>query len=205
MKLNWKKEVLILSVILAAVPMMYFCEGRRMQEEIAGKILRFHVIANSDSRQDQELKLKVRDAVGLYMKEEMKTVNNLGEAEQKAQDHLDEIEKIAQEVIKQEGKSYSVSALIGPVDFPVKTYGEYSFPAGTYEALEIVIGEGRGRNWWCVMYPNMCFQGSMYEVVDDEAQESLREVLTQEEYDSVIESGNYRVQFKYLPFLNQYL
>lgn len=205
MKKLRKKGLMLLLLILAAVPMRVHYENRKMQEEIAEKILRFHVIANSDSKEDQELKLKVRDAVGLYMKDEMKNVNSRKEAEQIANANLENIEKIAEEVIEKEGKSYTVNALVGQVDFPVKTYGNYSFPSGTYEALEVVIGAGSGRNWWCVMYPNMCFQGSMYEVIDQEARTSLREVLTEEEYDSIIEDGDYKIQFKYLSFLNRFL
>lgn len=205
MKKIRKKGLILLLLLLALVPMRVYYENRKMQEEIAEKILRFHVIANSDSQEDQELKLKVRDAVGLYMKDEMKYVNSREEAEQTANANLENIEKIAKEVIEKEGKSYTVNASVGQVDFPVKTYGNYSFPAGTYEALEVVIGEGGGRNWWCVMYPNMCFQGSMYEVIDKEAKTSLREVLTEEEYDSIIENDDYKVQFKYLSFLNRFL
>ena len=163
------------------------------------------MIANSDSREDQELKLKDRDAVGLYMKDQMKEVTNRKEAEETANANLKKIEKVAEDVIVKEGRSYTVNAFIGPVDFPVKTYGAYSFPAGTYEAVEVVIGEGAGKNWWCVMYPNMCFQGSMYEVIDEKAETSLQEVLTQEEYDSIIEDSDYKIQFKYLSFLNHYL
>lgn len=205
MKKIRKKGLILLLLLLALVPMRVHYENRKMQEEIAEKILRFHVIANSDSKEDQELKLKVRDAVGLYMKDEMKYVNSRKEAEQTANANLENIEKIAKEVIEKEGKSYTVNASVGQVDFPVKTYGNYSFPAGTYEALEVVIGEGGGRNWWCVMYPNMCFQGSMYEVIDKEAKTSLQEVLTEEEYDSIIENDDYKVQFKYLSFLNRFL
>ena len=157
------------------------------------------------SREDQELKLKVRDAVGLYMKDQMKEVTNRKEAEETANANLKKIEKVAADVRAKEGRSYTVNAFIGPVDFPVKTYGAYSFPAGTYEAVEVVIGEGAGKNWWCVMYPNMCFQGSMYEVIDEKAETSLQEVLTQEEYDSIIEDSDYKIQFKYLSFLNHYL
>ncbi len=97
----------------------------------------------------------------------MKEVTNRKEAEETANANLKKIEKVAEDVIAKEGRSYTVNAFIGPVDFPVKTYGAYSFPAGTYEAVEVVIGEGAGKNWWCVMYPNMCFQGSMYEVIDE--------------------------------------
>jgi len=185
MNKNWKKGIFFLLLFLAVMPMIHMYREQRMQKEIAEKILRFHVIANSDSREDQELKLKVRDAVGLYMKDPMK--------------------EVTEDVIAKEGRSYTVNAFIGPVDFPVKTYGAYSFPAGTYEAVEVVIGEGAGKNWWCVMYPNMCFQGSMYEVIDEKAETSLQEVLTQEEYDSIIEDSDYKIQFKYLSFLNHYL
>ena len=140
-----------------------------------------------------------------YMKDQMKEVTNRKEAEETANANLKKIEKVAEDVIAKEGRSYTVNAFIGPVDFPVKTYGAYSFPAGTYEAVEVVIGEGAGKNWWCVMYPNMCFQGSMYEVIDEKAETSLQEVLTQEEYDSIIEDSDYKIQFKYLSFLNHYL
>lgn len=205
MNKNWKKGIFFLLLFLAVMQMIHIYREQRMQKEIAEKILRFHVIANSDSREDQELKLKVRDAVGLYMKDQMKEVTNRKEAEETANANLKKIEKVAEDVIAKEGRSYTVNAFIGPVDFPVKTYGAYSFPAGTYEAVEVVIGEGAGKNWWCVMYPNMCFQGSMYEVIDEKAETSLQEVLTQEEYDSIIEDSDYKIQFKYLSFLNHYL
>ena len=110
--------------------------------------------------------------------------------------NLKKIEKVAEDVIAKEGRSYTVNAFIGPVDFPVKTYGAYSFPAGTYEAVEVVIGEGAGKNWWCVMYPNMCFQGSMYEVIDEDARSSLKRVLSEDEYQQVLASGDYQVKFK---------
>lgn len=200
--MNWKKGLLVLLLLLAAVPCMKYYEDRKMQQEIAEKILRFHVIANSDSQEDQRLKLKVRDAVGAYMQEEMEGVCDKEGAKEVVNADLEQIEKVAKQVIEEEGKTYTVNAWVDDVDFPVKTYGSYSFPAGTYEALEVVIGEGEGKNWWCVMYPNMCFQGSMYEVIDEEAEESLREVLTEEEYHSIIEDGDYQVKFKYLTFLN---
>lgn len=202
---KWKIGCVVILVILAAMPFAYSYENKKMQKEIADKILRFHVVANSDSKEDQELKLKVRDAVGMYMQQELKDVSNKEEAKEKANADIEQIEKVANQVISQEGKPYTVNAFIDQVDFPVKTYGSYCFPKGTYEALEVIIGDGEGKNWWCVMYPNMCFQGSMYEVIDDKTEESLREVLTQEEYNTIIENGNYKIKFKYLTFLNDYL
>lgn len=175
----------------------------RLQHGIAEKVLRFHVLANSDSQEDQALKLKVRDAVGGEMAETLKGITDRTECERILVSRLEQIEETAETVIAGEGYSYEVHAFLREVNFPVKTYGDYTFPAGNYEALEVVIGEGEGHNWWCVMYPNMCFSGSVYEVVDEEAEEALQEVLTEEEYKEVFSSGDYAIRFKYLTFLNR--
>ncbi|MCF2641590.1 stage II sporulation protein R [Roseburia hominis] len=175
---------------------------RLYQEDIATKVLRFHVVANSDGREDQLLKLKVRDAVGSYMAPKMKEACDRKHCEKIVTESIPDIIDTAEEVIRTEGYDYSVTAKLEQTDFPVKTYGSYTFPEGEYEALNVVIGEGEGHNWWCVMYPNMCFSGSVYEVVDDEAKESLERVLTPEEYESLMEDKNYEVRFKYLSFLD---
>lgn len=179
--------------------------GKReeLQHGIAEKVLRFHVLANSDTEEDQQLKLAVRDAVGSKMSELLAGAESKTACEAVVLAQMDEIEKTAEQVILEAGYDYEVEAFLDEVDFPIKTYGNYTFPAGRYEALEIVIGEGAGRNWWCVMYPNMCFSGSVYEIVEEEAGEELREVLTQEEYEKIFSDGNYEVQFKYLTFLNR--
>jgi len=177
----------------------------RLQQAISDKVLRFHVLANSDSEADQNLKLAVRDAVGSYMQKKLTGVEDLEECEQIVNGNLDEIQEVAAETIAQNGYDYDVTAELEYTSFPVKSYGSYTFPAGEYEALRVVIGEGKGHNWWCVMYPNMCFSGSMYEVVDEQAGEKLREVLTTEEYEKVLAEGNYQIQLKYFSFLNPYL
>lgn len=181
---------------------MQYEKRLKLQQGIAEKVLRFHVLANSDRKEDQALKLKVRDAVGEEMAAALAGVESRAECEEIVTAQLDRIVQTAARTIAKEGYNYEVSAFLRDVDFPVKTYGNYTFPAGTYEALEVVIGEGKGHNWWCVMYPNMCFSGSVYEVVDEEAGEALEEVLSEEEYREVFSSGNYQVQFKYLRFLN---
>ena len=189
MNKNWKKGIFFLLLFLAVMPMIHMYREQRMQKEIAEKILRFHVIANSDSREDQELKLKVRDAVGLYMKDQMKEVTNRKEAEETANANLKKIEKVAEDVIAKEGRSYTVNAFIGPVDFPVKTYGAYSFPAGTYEAVEVVIGEGAGKNWWCVMYPPLCVPCAGVDMPDEEIMEKYGGELTDEDIELLTEEG----------------
>lgn len=175
----------------------------RLQQSISEKVVRFHVRANSDESYDQELKLKVRDAVGSEMAKLLEDASGRDECEQIILDNMQMIETVAETVIASEGYSYEANAYLREVDFPVKTYGDYTFPAGSYEALEVAIGEGEGHNWWCVMYPNMCFSGTVYEVVDEDAKQALKEVLSEEEYEQVLAEGNYQVQFKYLTFLNE--
>lgn len=176
---------------------------QKMTEEIAGKIIRFHIMANSDVTADQELKLKVRDAIGTYMQPRLSEVSDIRESRKVIKENLAQIEAQAGQVINAQGYTYSVTAKLTVTDFPKKTYGSYTFPAGTYEALEVVIGEGKGHNWWCVMYPNLCFFNSTYEVVDEEAEESLERVLTPKEYQSLMEHKNYRIKFALVDWVKE--
>ena len=206
LKKEKKKLVYIIGIIFGAATLLTggeYLNRQKMQQEIAEKIIRLHVIANSDSKEDQELKLQVRDAVGGEMQQLLSGIENRMECEAVLRQNREQITETAERVIAQAGYDYKVETFLKEVDFPVKSYGNYTFPAGAYEALEIVIGEGAGHNWWCVMYPNMCFSGSVYEVVDEDAKNSLKEVLSAEEYREVLESGDYQVQFKYLTFLNE--
>ena len=118
----------------------------RLQQAISDKVLRFHVLANSDSEADQNLKLAVRDAVGSFMQEKLTAVENLEECEMVVRQSLGEIEEAAAETIAENGYDYDVTAELEHTSFPVKNYGSYTFPAGDYEALRIVIREGNGHN-----------------------------------------------------------
>lgn len=171
-----------------------------LQQSIASKILRFHVIANSDSEADQSLKLMVRDAVGKLMEPKLKEVSDIRTTEQIVEQAIPEIVATAETTLHDHGCDETVTAELTSTYFPVKSYGSYTFPEGEYEALEVVIGNGKGHNWWCVLYPNMCFRDSVYEIVDDEAGEELKKVLNTEEYEDVFESGNYEVQWKLLDY-----
>lgn len=206
MKKEWIGYIGIGILVCAALMCgVLYTKAAWLQHDISEKVLRFHVLANSDDEADQNLKLAVRDAVGSYMQKKLAGVDDLEECEQIVNGNLDEIQEVAAETIAQNGYDYDVTAELEYTSFPVKSYGSYTFPAGEYEALRVVIGEGKGHNWWCVMYPNMCFSGSMYEVVDEKAGEKLREVLTTEEYEKVLAEGSYQIQLKYFSFLNPYL
>lgn len=197
----------ILAVCLAATACILLSttiQTRCLQQSMAQKVLRFHVLANSDTTEDQELKLKVRDRVGNVMADKLKDVKTLAEGTLVVEQNLGVIEDCAAAVIAEEGYRYPVSVALEDCMFPEKTYGAYTFPGGEYEALRVVIGSGEGHNWWCVMYPNLCFANSMYEM-DDSSDEKLREVLDPAEYAAVLKSGNFKVRFKMLGFLNRML
>ena len=182
-----------------------YTNGRNMQQKLADKVLRFHVLANSDSEADQQLKYQVRDAVGCYLQKELGMADSREESEQIITGQLEQIQEVAEETVKEHGYSYSVRAELEETAFPVKSYGSFTFPPGTYEALRVVIGEGEGHNWWCVLYPNLCFEGSLYEISEEKDVGILREVLSEEELQAVLKSGNYKIQCKYFTFLNPYL
>ena len=134
---------------------------------------------------------------GIRLFESAKTAE---ESSRIAREHFPEIIHIAKEVIRQEGYDYPVEVKLSSVEFPVKTYGSYTFPAGTYQALEVIIGAGMGHHWWCVMYPNMCFEGSVYEVVDGKSEKVLKDTLSETEYQSLMEEKNYKISWKWLDF-----
>lgn len=181
----------------------YTLHNVQMQQEIASHIIRFHVRANSDSSADQALKLKVRDGIGTMMEERLEDAKNLEDSRHIIQDSLTDIVDRSEEILRENGCEDVVTASLTDAWFPVKTYGNSVFPKGTYEALQVTIGKGEGHNWWCVMYPNLCFTGSMYAIDETENEKKLRQVLTPEEYQTVMENKDYKVQFRILKFLNR--
>ncbi len=202
--MNRKKIFFCITLALVFIAGAYQYRVKRFQRDISQDILRFHVLANSDSQADQSVKLKVRDEIGRYMKGNMGQVENLKECIKETEEKLPEITRIAEEVLKREGFSYPASARVGTVDFPEKQYGSYTFPGGSYKALQITLGEGEGHNWWCVMYPNMCFAGSVYEVVEEDAKRELKAVLTPEEYEELMAESQISVKFKYWEKLKEW-
>ena len=191
---------ILLGIVLGIFVWTKVIGGDVLQTSIASKILRFHVLANSDSAEDQLVKEKVRDAVGAYLQPLLADADNLKETKQIVIDNIEEIENISIETLKEYGYNYAVTACITRTKFPEKTYGAYTFPKGEYEALQIRIGKAEGQNWWCVLYPNMCFRGSVFEVVEEAAGEALKEVLSPWEYADVFDSGKVKVRFKFLEF-----
>ena len=168
-----------------------------VSEDIAQSVFRLHVIANSDSKEDQDLKYKVRDKVLEYMNEISMDCSSKEEVILLAKEHKEEFKKIAEDVIKENGYDYTVNISIGNFDFPTKTYGDISLPAGEYDALRIEIGEAKGQNWWCVMFPPLCFVDVSSGIVPDESKEELKENLNDEEYAVISETDDNKINFKF--------
>ncbi|NLY62144.1 MAG: stage II sporulation protein R [Clostridiales bacterium] len=141
--------IIIISLILTASASSY--PGPKQQ------LIRFHVIANSDSKEDQAVKLKVRDRLLEEFGQELGRSHSLEESRKLILEKMDEIERTAQQEVDKYLAGYKVQAVLGHFDFPTKAYGNMILPAGNYEALRIVIGKGQGANWWCVMFPPLCF------------------------------------------------
>ena len=125
-------------------------------QNIRESVLRLHVLANSDSQEDQALKLKVRDRILLESEHLMDHVSNRQEAKQIASQHLPELEAAAQDEIQKQGYDYPVEIRLENTYFNTRQYGSVTLPAGQYDALRVLIGSGEGHNWWCVMFPPMC-------------------------------------------------
>ena len=168
-----------------------------VSNNIADSVFRLHVIANSDSKEDQELKFKVRDELLSYMNIISKDSTSKQEAMQIVNEHKEEFTQIAKKVIKENGYNYTVNVQIGKADFPTKYYGDITLPAGTYDALKVQIGEAKGQNWWCVMFPPLCFVDVSTGIVPDNSKQELKQSLDNEEYDLISKTDNNEISFKF--------
>ena len=171
-----------------------------VQQGIAKEIIRFHVLANSDSDEDQALKMQVKEAVIAQMEPILKDAQDITETRALIKKFLPEIKKMAVKEIEKAGYDYPVSAKLTECYFPMKSYGDCTFPAGRYEALRICIGKAEGKNWWCVLYPNLCFIDSIHAVVPEDQKEELKNVLTEEEYESLFDwkKSDFKIKTRWL-------
>ena len=176
---------------------------------LSDSVLRLHIIANSNSTDDQNLKLKVRDNIIKYMNILTSDCSNKSDVISKVSNNLDKFKEIAINTIKGNGYNYNVNLEIGNFYFPTKSYGDISFPSGYYDALKIEIGEAVGQNWWCVLFPPLCFVNSTTGIVPDESKEELKESVNSEGY-KIISEGNtnesnepdIKIKFKLIEFFN---
>lgn len=193
---NIKRLLLLLLLLFIYTFICAFSYVSAVSSDIQDSVFRLHVIANSDSSEDQNLKYIVRDKVLEYINSISSNENSKEEVISLANNNIDEIQKIAENTIHENGYDYSVKLNIGNFAFPTKTYGDISFPAGYYDALKIEIGEAKGQNWWCVMFPPLCFVDVTSGIVPEESKEVMRENLSEEEYQLLSENSN-DINFKF--------
>ncbi len=183
---KWEKSLLmglVFTIIISTVSFGGQCSSIRKN------VLRLHILANSDSKEDQALKLKVRDALLKEGNDLFLNCNSTDSAKLKAKTQIADLERVAKNVIKQEGYSYPIKIEIGKSDFETRQYDSITLPAGKYDAVRVLIGEAEGQNWWCVMFPPMCLPAA-------QNQKELDDVLTKSENDIVTNENTYRVEFK---------
>lgn len=185
-----KKYILLLIVSVLFLLLSAYSYVNAVSNNLADSVFRLHVIANSDSKEDQDLKYKVRDKLIEYMNTLTNDINSKEEVIEIAKAHSEDFKEIAKNVVKESGYDYDVNVEIGNFSFPTKTYGDISFPAGFYDALKVEIGKAEGQNWWCVMFPPLCFVDVTSGVVPEESKENLQENLGNEEYELISDTEN---------------
>mgnify|MGYP001625411717 FL=1 len=208
-KLNF---ILILTILVFIyIALLSFNYSKAVSSNLSDSVFRLHIIANSDSSADQELKLKVRDNIINYMNTLTSSSSDKKDVISMVNNHLDSFKEIALNTIKGNGYNYDVNIEIGNFHFPTKSYGDISFPAGNYDALKIEIGDAIGQNWWCVLFPPLCFVNSSTGVVPDDSKNTLKENINSESYEIISEGNNsndntsdIKIKFKIIEFFNNF-
>lgn len=180
-----------LTGVMATSAASAYCE--RTMSDISASVVRFHILANSDSEKDQDVKLKVRDDVAGYVAPMLAKSQSAKQTEKILAANLKNIEEFTNESLKKYGCEYGAAAVLGNFDFPERKYENATFPSGNYKALRIILGNGEGHNWWCVLYPQLCFSSEDGALTED-GYSRLKDSLTEGEYKMITSQG--RVNFK---------
>ena len=192
--------IVILLVILMALSFLPV----HGEQEVYETVVRLHVLANSDSEDDQALKLKVRDAVLEVTSPLVEGCTSQAQAIEVLNAHLADLEAAAREVIEAEGRSDTVSVHLGEEDYPTRTYESCAFPAGRYVSLRVCIGDAAGQNWWCCLFPPLCLSAASAKEDNEDA--FMQVGLTKEQYSIITETGKtkYKVRFKILEVMEDW-
>lgn len=176
--------------------------GQTLAARIAPEILRFHVIANSDSPEDQAIKLEVKDllleeiralaedraetSAGTTDSSTLESVDTRDAMVELITKHRSDLEHTAETYMSERGFDYPAEIRLETCEFPEKTYGDMTFPAGIYDAVRVVLGDGKGQNFWCVLYPSLCYMDSTYAVVPDASKETLKSLISEDDFQALL-------------------
>lgn len=196
--MNYKRSLIALALVICTAVVGAIIYSEKTVESLSDNLIRLHIIANSDAEIDQAVKLEVRDAVLNYLTGKLDLTNSTEASVAIIKEELPAIEEIAEEVLEKNGHTPTAYAEYGAYAFPTKQYENIELPAGTYNALRITLGEGAGQNWWCVVFPPLCFADSQNGKISEEADAKLKETLSAEQYDLITstEEDAVPVQFK---------
>ena len=200
------KMIIILSILIFIYTgICALSYASNISSDISNSVFRLHVIANSNSKEDQDLKYKVRDNLIKYMNDICSNCKTKQEAIDLVTSYKNNFKQIALDTIKSEGFNYNININIGNFEFPTKQYGDISLPDGYYDALKVEIGEAKGHNWWCVMFPPLCFVDITSGIVPEDSKEILQDNMPEEEYALISDNSSLDIKFKFkiLEFFNQ--
>ncbi len=194
---NLKKYAIIFFLLTIYIIISAWSYTSAISTDLSNSIFRLHVIANSDSDEDQNLKYIVRDSLLEYMNTLTKNVSSRDTAMQIAKEHIDDFYTIAKNTIREHGYNYDVNINIGNSFFPTKYYGDIAFPAGYYDALKVEIGNSNGQNWWCVMFPPLCFVDMSTGIVPEKSKENIKNNISDEEYALISNTSSPSINLKF--------
>ena len=186
---------IIAALLLAAAFTGFVLDGQ--QTELSGKIIRLHVVGASDSEYDQNLKLHVKDEIVAYLDELLDGAQDKSRAIAEINGHISDIESAAAEAAEEYGSRTAVKCTVMREPFPTRGYDTFSLPAGYYTSVRVTLGEGNGRNWWCVIYPQVCTDA----VTDKEDIERLG--LSDDEASLMTQEGGYAVKFRFMEIIEK--
>ena len=198
-----KRFIILFTLFLFYILINYYFYAKNISNDLEQSVFRLHIIANSNDDADQNLKYKVRDNIIDYLNKLCKNSSSKEETMEVAKCHLLNLKEIAENTIKENGFDYNATVEIGTFDFPTKNYGDISLPLGSYDALKVSLGKNSGQNWWCVLYPSLCFIEPDKGIVSDKSKEDLQKNLNQEEYAILSEiTPTYKIKFKLIEIFN---
>ncbi len=197
MKKFLKSFFFILLLLFLYIIISAYSYVNAVSKDLSNNVFRLHVIANSNSDEDQNLKYIIRDKILEYVNSISQNISTKEEMITLLNENINQIKYIAQKSINDNGYSYNVNIEIGNFAFPTKNYGDITFPSGYYDALKVEIGNAEGKNWWCVMFPPLCFVDTTSGIIPDESKEIIKNNLSEEEYNLLYSDTSTDLKFKF--------
>lgn len=193
-----KKIILVFITIIVFLGSLAFNYSRIINTGLASNMIRLHVVANSNSKNDQLLKLQIRDKVLEYTNTLLKNSKNIDETNYILRKNMDGISNVVKDYMREKNINYAVKLSLGEFSFPTKTYGDVVLPAGKYQALRVLVGEAKGKNWWCVLFPPLCFVDATHGKLSQATKQKLSRQLTKEEYNIISKKkDDIQIKFKF--------